>query len=140
MELLRCPHIAVAGERNAHSVDGLPCLDDRTRRRLVEVCPEEGRLVFGDLRRSQEVLGDSLDVEVVLSRVLVGGNEMDVKDLSWSSVSRCTAMRPRMHPAAEDYLPGQPRCPHRGRALAGPWCKMGRLCRQLAAGMNRYVK
>lgn len=76
--LRRRPDEAICGKVGPQPREGLPCQQDGAVGGLVEIRPEKGRLVSGDLRRSHEPLGNLVEVEPGYRWVSVRRDEVDV--------------------------------------------------------------
>lgn len=79
--LLRHPDVSVASKMHAHLGYGLPREYDRSGVRQLEICPEEGRFILSDLRRRHQEFGDMLEVEPRNAGILVGGDEVNMRNL-----------------------------------------------------------
>lgn len=77
----RRPDKAIRREIGPQPGERLPCQQNGAIGRLVEICPEEGRLVSGDLGRIHKPLGNLVEVEPGDRRVSVRRDEVDMRHL-----------------------------------------------------------
>ena len=82
VNLLRgSPDEAIRREVGSQSPLRLPRQQDGAVGRLIEICPEKGRLVAGDLRCAHQPLRDFRKIETRHRRVSEGRDEMDMGHL-----------------------------------------------------------
>lgn len=74
----RRPDETIRGKVGPQPREGLPCQQNGAVGGLVEIRPEERRLVSGDLGRSHEPLGNLIEVEPGDRRVSVRRDEVDM--------------------------------------------------------------
>lgn len=78
----RRPDEAIRREIGPQPRERLPCQQDSAVGGLIEICPEEGRLVSGNLGRIHKPLGNLVEVEPGDRRVSVRRDEMNMRHLS----------------------------------------------------------